>query len=534
MIRPIDVIGLPDARLYPLYYFLVQPMTVWMVVPLIVIVVMLSPKSFYRMLAVLVSAFLIEFLPSFIMVNPWLPDQYPYLAEAYWIYLHGRIFSVHYLSTVPGLGLSYGILEIVTDLSPFIISKAFSFIQAIALVVMLAPLSKKLTGNEALLPLLFLSLNYFIQINIFHRATLHFTYMLILLYLVFTALNSQHLEWRCTLASAIVFSSMVLTYPGSGFILTTIIGAYLLLYIVRKTSSASLKLPVIVFSIIFGAWYGYVAWSELRIVGSIWSSLAEVLQLKLSFEESMTTSSTSLTPLFRTLIYVRLIIEVGVIATGFLTALHKYVLAIISHFRGRGNNGISFAYVLTLASLIAPAPWLLTEWSRWSFYKFGHFFLLFSLMSFSHYVYSQHHLRKFANFLPIKMLSIVAMISALLLVPLLRYTSVPYLNVTTPELYSVFFVHEHFTFNSNYYYLEYPPYVRVLVRGDDLREISSMYWFENVTLGLYAVTNRALTRDGFYLYPVPLQVRLEELENSMFTQGAKVYDNEYNRIYYLK
>jgi hypothetical protein len=536
IISPIDVVELPDANSYPLYYFLVQPITVWVVVPLTVLVATLSPRSFHRVLAISILAFLIEFLPSFMMVNPWLPDQYPYLAEAYWIYLYGSISNIQYLSVVPGLGLCYGIFEIVTSLNPFIMSRVFSFIQAIALVVILASLSKKLTGKEALLPILFLSLNYFQNINVFHRSSLHFTYALIFLNLIFTIiLKHQHPEWRHTLASVIVFSAMVLAYPGSGFILVAVIGAHVLLYIVRKTPLTSLKLPIIIFSIIFGAWYGYVAWNQLRIVGSIWSSLVKVLRLELSFEESMAHPfSTGLTPLFRSLVYTRLIIEGGVIAISFSIALYKYALTIVSRFRGRDSD-ISFAYTLMLASLIAPTPWLLTEWSRWSFYKFSGYFLLVSLISLSYHIYSQHHLRGFTNFLSIKMLTVIAIITALLLVPLLRYASVPYLHVTTQELQSVFFVHKYFTFDSNCYYLEYPPYIlpRLLVYGNVLYEISFMYWFENMTSGLYIITNRALTRDGFYLYPQTLIVKLTELESFMLSIAHKVYDNKYNRIYYF-
>jgi len=536
MIEPIDVIKLSDAKMYPLYYFLMQPMTVWVIIPLTTLIIIFSPRSFHKVLAALILAFIIEFLPSVIMVNPWLPDQYPYLAEAYWIYLHGEISDVHYLSIVPGLGLSYGVFEIVTNLSPFAVSKAFSLFQAIMLVTMLISLSKKLTDNYTLLPLLFLSFNYFANTtNTFHRSGLHFTYTLTFLYLVLilTMLSYQHLKLRYLIASAIVFSAMTLTYPGSGFILVTIIGAYILLYIAGKAPSL-LKLSVMVFSIIFGVWYGYVASIELRAIGFFWDSLLKVLGLELSFEESMTHPfSEGLTPLFSVLTYIRLLIEGGVIVAGCLVALFKYTSAITSRLRGRGGSGVLFVYVLTLASLIAPAPWLLTELSRWSFYKFNHYFLLFSLMSLLHYTYSQSRLRELASLLPIKtkFLVSVAIIFALLLVPLLRYASMPYLHVTTPELYSTLFVHEYFTFNSKCYYLEYPPYIRVLVRGDTLHELTYMYWFENLSVGLYVITDRALTRDGFYLYPQPLQVRLQELENVLTIRGDKVYDNEYNRIY---
>jgi hypothetical protein len=310
--RHVDVIELSDIELYPFYYLLVQPMTTWVAIPVIAFMVMLSSRSSYRLVAVLSLAFIIEFLPSFMMVNPWLPDQYPYLSEAYWIYLHGKISDVHMLSTVPGLGLLYGIFEIIINLDPFIISKAFSFVQAIALVVMLAPLSKKLANNEALFPLLFMSFNYFAQINVFHRAALHFTYTLVLIYLISTISNNRHLEWRHLLASTVIFCAMVLTYPGSGFVLVSITVAYVLSYIIGKGFLTTLKLLIFIFLVIFGVWYGYAAWSEIRIAGSIWDSLMKVLRLELSAMESATHPfSTGTTSLFKTIVYVRLVIEGG-------------------------------------------------------------------------------------------------------------------------------------------------------------------------------------------------------------------------------
>ena len=192
-------------------------------------------------------------------------------------------------------------------------------------------------------------------------------------------------------------------------------------------------------------------------------------------------------------------------------------------------------YYLTLASLIAPAPWLLTEWSRWSFYKFSDFFLLFSLLSILSYIHSQHHLKRIKLSSSSKILASFTIIIALSLVPLLRYASIPYLHVTTQELSSVYFVHQHFAFGQGSYYFEYPPYIlpRLLIRGECSNDISSIYWFENMSSGLYIITDRALTRDGFYIYPQPLKIRVKELESFMIIHGNKVYDNTYNRAFYL-
>jgi len=532
MIKPVDVVKLPDVRLYPLYYFLIQPVTVWVFIPLAVFTVMFHPKPFHRILAALFLAFTVEFLPSVIMANPWLPDQYPYLAEAYWIYLHGRVSEIHYLSTVPGLGLTYGIFGIITNLSPFAISRACSLLQAIVLAAIMMSLSKKLINNYTLLLLLFLSFNYFTNtINTFHRAGLHFTHSLIFLYFVFAMLNYQHLKLEHIITLTIVFSVMVLTYPGSGFILTTIIGAYLLLYVVRKEAPI-IKLPLMVLSIVFSSWYSYAALRELRVAGSLRDSLLKVLRLELSLEESMTHPfSEGLTPLFNTIVRTRLLIEGTIIVTGCLIALYRYISAIRS--RGRRVDEALSIYALTLASLIAPAPWLLTEWSRWSFYKFSHYFLLFSLMSLLRYIYSQRPLRRLTKPLSIRAAVGIVVASALLLVPLLRYASMPYLHVTTQELHSVFFVHKYFTFHSSCYYLEYPPYIlpSLLIHRDYLHELSFRYWFEDLLAGLYVITERALTRDGFYVYPQPLQVRLRKVENALTMWGDKVYDNGYTRIF---
>jgi hypothetical protein len=210
---------------------------------------------------------------------------------------------------------------------------------------------------------------------------------------------------------------------------------------------------------------------------------------------------------------------------GFLVASYKYVQAVISYFK-REDSDIPFAYTLTLASLIAPASWLLIEWSRWSFYKFSAYFLLFSLMSLVSYTYLQHRLRRSAKtlLLFVRVSAIFIITIALLLVPLLRYASIPYLHVTTSELSTMFFAHKYFTFNQGCYCLEYPPLIlpRLIVYGEMSHDVSSMYWFENLSLGLYVLTDRALTREGFYVYPQPLQEKLRELESYMVIQGSRV------------
>ena len=540
-VKHVDVIELSDANLYPLYYFLIQPISERVLIPLIVLMVMFSSKPSYRLLAVLSLAFIIEFLPSYILANPWIPDQYPYLSEAYWIYLYGNISNIHYLSLVPGLGLTYGIFEIATNTNPFILSKVFSLIQALALVILLAPLSKKTTGNESLLPLLFSSFNYFYQINIFHRFSLFFTLTLAFLYIIFTMVLKRNYNWRLFLISAILFSAIVLAFPASGYILAIIIGAYIILKFIKKGEfSAQFKFLMITLFTIFISWFSYINYIELiNNIGNFWQNIINVIQLKVTFEESAKHPfSTGLTTLFKLIVYIRLILEGGVIFAGFFIAMYKFITLMI---KDKAEKPTIFPYVLTLMSVILPTPFFLTEWARWAFYNFSAYILLFSLISILLYLNVQSSRKKVERPLfmkkLLKILTIFTIIIVLLLVPLLRYTSIPYLNISTPELFSVFFVYEYYTFNHYCYYFEYPPYtlVGLLVQRETIHELTGTYWFENITSpGLYMITNRALTREGFYIYPQPLAIRLEVIENYLLLHGDKIYDDGYNRSYYLR
>lgn len=535
--QPKDRILLSDNRLYPLFYTISLPLTVWITIPLGVFLALFSPRPLHRILSVLILSFSIEFLPSFMLVNPWLPDQYPYLAEAYWIYLHGKIYDVHYLDEVPVLGLLYGMLQIITNIDSFKLSKLFSLIQATSIPIFLMIISRHLYERESLLPILFLAFNYFKQINVFHRASLHFTYALLFIFLIFKILNQKNeASWKLKLAlSLVIFSVMVLAYPGSGYILASLAGTYALLRILDYRDIKPLTL-LLVFSIsIFVIWYLYVSWSQVKIAGSIANSLMEVLRLDITaIESARHPYASGLTHEFQVIVYSRLTIEGIVLLTGFIASLISCILTFLKRLRGvENNNAFTFVYLFTIASFASVVPWLLTEWSRWAFYKFNAYFLLVALLTHTSYFSRFRGTEKLTY---MKLLAYIVVTIALISVPLLRYASLPYLYVTTTELHSVTFVHKYYEFASNAYYLEYAPQIlsRLLVLGDIAHEILSFYWFKNPTEGLYILTMRALTREGFYTYPEPLHIRLKVLEEYMNIYGEKVYDNVFNRAYYLR
>jgi hypothetical protein len=350
----------------------------------------------------------------------------------------------------------------------------------------------------------------------------------------------RNYNWRLFLISAILFSAIVLAFPASGYILAIIIGAYIILKFIKKEEfSAQFKFLMIILLTIFIAWFSYIDYIELiNNIGNFWQNIINIIQLKLTFEESAIPSfSTGLTPLFKFIVYIRLILEGGVIFTGFFIAMYKFITLMMKDTKAK--KSLVFPYVLTLMSVIILTPLFLTEWARWAFYNFSAYILLFSLISILR-LSAQNRQKKIekSSFMKIalKILAIFTIIIVLLLVPLLRYTSIPYLNISTPELSSVFFVYEYYTFNHPCYYFEYPPHtlVGLLVQKEAIHELTGTYWFENITSpGLYMITNRALTREGFYIYPQPLAIRIKVIENYLLLHGDKVYDDGYNRAYYL-
>ena len=223
--RPIDVILLPNAKLYPLFYASTLPVTTWVLVPLATYTALFSTRPSYRITSILILAMYTELLPSYMLVNPWLPDQYPYLSEAMWVHLHGRIEDVQYLNEVPALGILYGVIQTMLNIEPFTLSKVFALIQTFTIPLFLALTSKLVMGHESLLPISFIAFNYFKQINVFHRASLHFTYATLFFFLIIF-LNNEALKHRAIPLIVILYASMVIAYPGSGYILSLLVISY--------------------------------------------------------------------------------------------------------------------------------------------------------------------------------------------------------------------------------------------------------------------------------------------------------------------
>jgi hypothetical protein len=118
-------------------------------------------RSYLGLLSAIVLSLLILWTPSIMLVQPWFPDTYPFVAEAVYVVRNGHLGDFHYLSINPALGLFFGPFLMITGINPFMLIKIYPGIVAVIFTVLLYLIAKKMKiGKESLVvaPLLFLSI----------------------------------------------------------------------------------------------------------------------------------------------------------------------------------------------------------------------------------------------------------------------------------------------------------------------------------------------------------------------------------------
>jgi len=167
-------------------------------------------------------------------------DTYPYTADVAFLINHGHIAWIHRLGTTPGYAIIYAIFSLVTNLSPYILVKAFpTFI-----LITMAPLLASIPRNKKLRPLMVvLPFAFFINQPInFHRATLFLPYIPLAILLLKHSLKRR--ELRMLPLVALTFTSASSVYPMTLIIMPMlIVGLSLIMLVgVRKASTNNLSL----------------------------------------------------------------------------------------------------------------------------------------------------------------------------------------------------------------------------------------------------------------------------------------------------
>lgn len=521
----IDSIQLNNPLDYPFFYARNLPIIYYVATVYLILIAIFGKDRNIKLLSVIFIALLVEFTPSIMLVNPLGPDQYPYLAEATWLVKKGYIAPVHYLDQVPGLGLMFSQLMLITGLGPFEVSNLYPCIVVLATIIPLFLISEKLCGNGALAPLLFLSTNFF-QINIFHRATYFFMLFSILMLLLVMKVARCARERSIGVLCVLVFSAACVTYPGSVIIVTALcvlltLTAFLARVAGRRVAGRIVKhrleIMSLIFLAIFFAWYMYVAESEFVhwIVSSIYKAVKELATPSVPSITQKRPEAFGLTPIFDTIIRARLGIIFLVFCLASLSALRTIWIK---------RNFQIFIPMLFLGFIAPTILFISTFSSQWVILKFA-WYLMFTAAACICTGITHGRFRQIMRFMVFGIIFI-----GLFTLPILRYASIPYLHITTTELRAVEFIHTRYNGMEPIYCIEYPPYTLPRLQMD--KDLSwDIVWSWPIQIEIkynYLTSQRLLTRDGYYVpymgsYRDYLESRITTLEakhNLVYTSGT--------------
>jgi len=193
------------SRLSPLWY---------LVAFLTLATIMLTNDKFIKIYASILVIYLVYGLPAYMSTNPRVNDQYPFIAEPLYVELYGHLGDVHYLLQSPGLGLYFSQLAMIAGISLKYLdgiralSDFFAYVNPLTLALGMVAIPKLLDKSDnwiyAILLVPVLSIMY--PIDTFHRQTFSLNYLPLYFYGLL-----KHNFTILTLAS----TAMVLSHPGT-------------------------------------------------------------------------------------------------------------------------------------------------------------------------------------------------------------------------------------------------------------------------------------------------------------------------------
>jgi hypothetical protein len=488
----------------------------------------LTKPRFLKILSVVLLACLIEVTPAVMLVNPFIPDQYPFLAEAAWVVKNNHIADVHYLQETPGLGLMFSQFMLVTGLGPFEVSKIFPFFGVlIALLVILV--DKELGIHGVVSAIFFLAFNFWYQTNFFHRQTYSFVLFLVSVLLILKLFSRRKIGYP--IAYTLVFIAMVISHPGTPAFLAislgvTAIGLYLfqknnrLLVISLLSSAIFLLYNLYVNSADFQRMIGYVYVAMLEAIGTTMTGgLPPATELLAGYTES-----------FQTILNARLLITILYLALASIIAFYfvilqkrKATLAVISL--------IHFGFALQLLIFLYGGP--LANMRPLFFLVFTCALLVPQVLTLKpSFIFKFKRCKKIA-----KLLGLCTMASFIIMIPVLRYSGLPYLYTPSQELSAKLFLDTHYTYTEPIYATEANlPYglslltIGELPRGEPTAILRPE---ESVQLNRsYLVLYRFITRDGYWKYEITYKEYVKTLLLSLQETHNLVYnDDQYYAVF---
>jgi len=532
LIPVIDVIQLENVWQYPLFYASSLPLIYYLAVIYSSLLALFCRNDYGKLVSLLCVAFLVELTPSLMLVNPWLPDQYPYLAEPVYLIRNSHIAPVHCLHEVPGLGLTFSQLMLVTNLGAYMVSKIYPVLTVLMLVLPTFLMSRELCGNGAIAPLLFLAINS-AQINTFHRFSLFFMLFSLALFLVWRR-HGGHKPVHSILY-IIVFSAATLAYPGSIIIPSLLLLAPIIWLILRKVQASFLSrrlkqsfpesIPTyrlgLISLIIFLSWGIIVALNSFTdIVQLVYNAFVELASPEdplriLTPQHGFSGAIPTITFLY--ILRVRMVLAIALQGLGFLSFIPVLL--------GREKRGglIHVLYLPLLMSYLLYLPTSANQYYTVRVVLYATFLASLCVATIWHPKQNQI----------VKMVIIVFTVAGLILIPITRYASIPYLHPTTQELNAASFVHQFYISNRPIYYTEYPPYIRVIVGKDPSWEFTQYFLISEDSFNTTSIlmSKRYIARDGYYLFLKPANITFNHVAETLSLTHNTVYVNGYANLF---
>jgi len=203
-------------------------------------------KSSLGIFCAVISSLLLLWTPSMMLVNPWILDSYPFVAEAVYVARNGHLgpFHVNLLQETPALGLAFGPYLLITDISPFVLLKIFPGLVAAIFTILLYFIARKMNlGRKisVIAPLLFTSI---LWPNLLHfcRQGFSLVYYLAAWFLLLRLVLGKPDRRIFVLLISQVFL-LTLSHPGSSFFfLTNLVAVAVVGRILGKIRQENLRL----------------------------------------------------------------------------------------------------------------------------------------------------------------------------------------------------------------------------------------------------------------------------------------------------
>jgi hypothetical protein len=522
-----------DVKTDILFSLKYLPTTLYYVTLMLSLIVTFITKNHYlRILSIFIFSYLLISTPDVMLINPWLTDTYPFTAEAVHIVKNGHLVDYHYLLENPALGIFLGTLLMVTGIDVFILMKIYQTLLISILMLILFGISKYLKIGKReyfLAPIFFIAIMW---PNVFHVSRQSFALIFYFSSWYFlTRLVLHRYDRRVFLILLTQISLMSLSQPATPIYFAANTIAIAIIGMLLKTFQ-SREIKSFTYTSIFSALFWFL-WNSISNINNLKLFGEIILRLYQSLVETpeevpgISKITIGYSPDYRLIINTRLILSLSVFACGVLLPLIFY-----KYYKDpRIRKILIIAVGWNLSNIFSAFPLL---YSGLPYFDRPILFSFISWAPLAGVVYeilgkSNLHRKKLKK--TIKLTFVVAFtVLPSLLMPIMKYSPLPFLYPTTQELYIVDFAGIHS--NRRYLLFEFTSaWSNSYLNGieDTTGRYTLSVYNGNISLSrvksvIVVTTSRVISRDAFNTFDPSMLYFVEEI-TSLNSLQNKVYDS---------